>query len=54
VRDGTATLRVTAPDGAARNVTARPDGTGGFSATVPAGSTAELVAVRDDCGNTTA
>ena len=51
VRTGTATLRVTAADGTVSTVTATPADDGSFAAAVPAGSTAELVAAEDRCGN---
>ena len=55
VRTGVAELRVTAPGGSTSTVLARPDdATGTFTAAVPAGAAAELVAVRDGCGNRTA
>ncbi|HEX8085898.1 MAG TPA: neutral/alkaline non-lysosomal ceramidase N-terminal domain-containing protein [Solirubrobacteraceae bacterium] len=54
VRTGTALLSVTAPDGTATTVSAKPDpASGAFAATVPAGSKVELVRLTDGCGNTT-
>jgi hypothetical protein len=46
VQTGTATLRV-----GTELVTARPDGSGAFTAPVPAGASAELVSLHDGCGN---
>jgi neutral ceramidase len=52
VRSGTAELLVSARGRKAKKVTARPDAeTGTFAAKVPAGSTVELVSLRDGCGN---
>ncbi|HEX2084936.1 MAG TPA: neutral/alkaline non-lysosomal ceramidase N-terminal domain-containing protein [Solirubrobacteraceae bacterium] len=51
VRTGTATLRVTAPDGTVQTRTAAPADDGSFAASVPAGSSVELVSAQDGCGN---
>ena len=53
VRHGFAIVRVTRPGGAVEDVVALPDSNGlEFRASVPNGSTASTVLIRDACGNT--
>ena len=52
VRSGSATITIREPDSTVRDLTADPNAERlAFTATVPAGSTIESVAVNDGCGN---